>query len=218
MASLFALVLVGAVLAVAAPGTDLPEQVRAALPATGVESPVTGVLLAFRAYDTLLEVAVLLVAVVGASLAAAPSPGADPLPGVPATPGAASGADDPVLGALVRLLVPLLVLLAVWLLWAGKSLNGGAFQAGAVLASAGVLLRLHGMQARPAWLQGPLRLGLLVGLATFLGVGALVMPAGHPWLAYPPGQGATLIMLVETVLTVSIGASLYALFLAGHRR
>ena len=44
---------------------DLPEAVAAHMAESGVEHPVTAVLLNFRGYDTLLEVAVLLLALLG---------------------------------------------------------------------------------------------------------------------------------------------------------
>ena len=65
-----------------------------------------------------------------------------------------------------RWLVPLLLVTAGYLLWAGAQQPGGAFQAGALLASASVLLRLSG---RPgAGLPGPrpLRWLLAGGVAT----------------------------------------------------
>src|SRR5690606_12403347 len=51
-----------------APGQldELRPRVQAALEATGVEHDATAVLLSFRAYDTLLELGVLLLAVIGA--------------------------------------------------------------------------------------------------------------------------------------------------------
>ncbi len=49
-----------------------------------------------------------------------------------------------VLRAFTNLVLPLMVLVAGYLLWAGENRAGGAFQAAAVLAAAGVLLRLAG--------------------------------------------------------------------------
>ena len=48
------------------------------------------------------------------------------------------------LDTLTRLLVPVLILVAAYLLWVGAHAPGGAFQAGSVLGAAGVLLLLSG--------------------------------------------------------------------------
>ena len=54
-----------AVLALSSSPTGLEEQVATHLDTSGVGNPVTAVLLNFRGYDTLLEMAVLLVALLG---------------------------------------------------------------------------------------------------------------------------------------------------------
>ena len=54
-----------AILDLPAPGRALPAALAAHMDASGVEHPVTAVLLNFRGYDTLLEVAVLLLALLG---------------------------------------------------------------------------------------------------------------------------------------------------------
>ncbi|WP_433942289.1 hydrogenase subunit MbhD domain-containing protein [Brevundimonas diminuta] len=56
--------LVGSAVLSVAPADDLGGPIAALLPELGIENPVTGVLLAFRAYDTLLETFVLLGALV----------------------------------------------------------------------------------------------------------------------------------------------------------
>lgn len=182
---------------------DLPAQVAGHLAASGVDHPVTAVLLNFRAYDTLLEVAVLLAALLGLLAVA----GRRTLP---------VAAGNPVLRSLARHLVPFMVLAAIYLLWAGSHRPGGAFQAGAVLAAAAVLLHLAGLL--PAWATPGrwLRLGLAGGFLVFLGVAA----ASDTLLAYPPAWAGALILLIETGLTVSLGLVLAGLFLllSGERQ
>lgn len=206
-ATALAAVLVYGVHASAYPTTDLPALVRENLPELGFDSAVTGVLLAFRAYDTLLEIAVLLIACTGATLPRR-ARSASPAPEL----------RDPVVDGLLRLLVPLLVLVSAWLLWAGKTLPGGAFQAGAVLAGTGVLLTLAGGRPPADAAHGAVRALLVVGLGLFLFVGAAVVPFGAAWLGYPPGAAGTLVLLIESVLTLSIGATLYTLYASapGH--
>jgi len=198
-----ALALGAAMLALPEFAVRLPGQVAANLDASGVAHPVTAVLLNFRGYDTLLEVAVLLLALLGVfALSRHASDHAHP-----AAPA------HPVLQTLARLLAPLMVLVAGYLLWIGAYAPGGAFQAGAVLAAAGVLLRLAGLL--PAWAQPGrlLRGGLALGLLVFLAVAVAGLPQGE-MLHYPPALASPLILLVEAGLTLSIGLTLAGLYLA----
>jgi multisubunit Na+/H+ antiporter MnhB subunit len=202
LCTLLASALVGAMLVLPDAPVRLPGEVAQRLGESGVDHAVTAVLLNFRGYDTMLEVAVLLLALLG-MLAA----GVAPLRPAPF-------AADPLLVALARTLAPLMVLVAGYLLWAGAFRPGGAFQAGAVLAAAGVLLRLAGFL--PAWNAPALHLRVLLaaGFALFLLVAAAGLYFGA-MLRYPqPGAGA-LILAIETGLTLSLGLILAGLFLAG---
>lgn len=187
------------------PSIQLAQQVEAQLDATGVSHPVTAVLLNTRAYDTLLEVAVLLLALLGV-LAGTSIEGRRPVfqpwPGLP------------ILRAFARLLAPLTIMVAGYLLWAGSHRPGGAFQAGAVLAGAGVLLHLA--RLLPAWAtpQFTLRCGLAGGFLVFLCVAALsTLPTGSSMLQYRGAGAGTVILLIESGLTLSIGLLLTGLFL-----
>ena len=198
-----ALALGAAMLALPEHAVRLPGQVAANLGESGVAHPVTAVLLNFRGYDTLLEVAVLLLALLGVfALSHHATSHAHPT-----TPG------HPVLQTLARLLAPLMVLVSGYLLWIGAHAPGGAFQAGAVLAAAGVLLRLAGLL--PAWAQPGrmLRGGVALGLVIFLAVAVAGLPQGA-LLHYPPAIASALILLVEAGLTLSIGLTLAGLYLA----
>jgi multisubunit Na+/H+ antiporter MnhB subunit len=178
----------------------LAGEVRARLERSGVESPVTAVLLNFRAYDTLLELSVLWLALLGVWSAGAPAP-------PPATPPA-----GPVLSALVRQLVPVMVLVAAYLLWVGAGAPGGAFQAGGILAGSGVLLLLSGMPFPWAARAVPVGPFVVLGFALFLGAGVTLALAGGRFLELPPEQAGGLILLVEVAATVSIATILGALF------
>ena len=190
-----------AVLDAPLPALRLPAMVEANMAQSGVSHPVTAVLLNFRGYDTLLEVAVLLLALLG-MLALAP-----------ARPASASRAPvEPVLATLARLLAPLVILVAGYLLWAGAHQPGGAFQAAAVLAAAGVLLHLAGLLpawASPGWV---LRLGLAGAFLVFLAVAAALLAQGS-LLQFPPAWAGALILLIEAGLTLSLGLVLAGLFL-----
>lgn len=195
---------VWALLELPEPAVRLPELVAAEMAASGVAHPVTAVLLNFRGYDTLLEVAVLWLALLGVlTVARARTPG----------PPRPTRSSLKVPRLLARVLAPLTLLVAGYLLWAGAHQPGGAFQAGAVLAAAAVLLNLAGLLPGGATPQWVLRVGLGFGLLVFLAVAAAVMWQGT-LLQYPPAWAGALIMLIETGLTLSIGLTLAGLYLA----
>lgn len=191
-------------LSVTPPG--LAGMVRRHLAESGVTNPVTAVLLNFRGYDTLLEIGVLFLAVLAAwSLSTREELSAVAV----AEPG-------PILIAFVRLLVPLMLLIAGYLLWSGAEGSGGAFQAGAILGAAWVLLLLSGSTFTALFQGWPLRAGLVVGLVVFLAVSVGVMSAGGHFLEYPRNWASPLILVVEAALTLSIGFILAALFIGGR--
>lgn len=183
---------------------SLGDEVGSNLHQSGVASPVTAVLLNFRGYDTLLEVMVLLIAVIGVwSLTKAPSPRQTPAP-------------SPVQISVVRLLAPLMCLVAAYLVWQGSHLAGGAFQGGALLAGAGVLLFVADLP----WLQAVpirmLRFGLALGPLVFLSVALWCLARGGELLNYPTGSAGPLLLLIETTCAISIGLTLTALFAGGR--
>jgi multisubunit Na+/H+ antiporter MnhB subunit len=182
----------------------LPALVFEHLPDTGVSNPVTGVLLGFRAYDTLLEVGVLVVGMVAVwSLDRGSREFArDP----------EELREDPVLDTLARFVGPLIVVASVYLLWTGSHAPGGAFQAGALLAGLGVLLAAGGL-LRPITSAAPvIRMLGVLGLALFTAVGVAAMPWTGTFLSYPPGMEYGLVLLVEAGITVSIAVILVELF------
>lgn len=199
-ALLLALALGYAMLELGPARLDLRPAVAAHLADSGVRHPVTAVLLNYRGYDTLLEVAVLLLALFAILAVTPPGPARRPAPA------------DPLLQMLARLAVPLMLVASFYLLWAGAFRPGGAFQAGAVLAAALVLLHLTGQL--PSWPTpgALLRGGLAAGLLVFLGVAAALLIEGS-LLQYPPAWAGRLILLIEFCLTGSLGLILAGLFL-----
>lgn len=171
---------------------------------SGVESPVTAVLLNFRGYDTLLEVVVLLLSVIGAwSLARASLP-------------EDVKDDNPVQMGIVRLLAPLMCLVAAYLVWQGSHLAGGAFQGGAILGAAGVLL----LVAEVPWMRTipalPIRIGLVLGPFLFLGIAILCFFLTGDLLGYPLETAGQWILIIEAACAISIGLMLASLFAGGR--
>ena len=169
------------------------------MPVSGVENPVTAVLLNFRGYDTLLEIGVLLLAAVGV-LSVAPSA----VIRTDSTP-------SPILILLLRLLLPFIILVSGYILWIGKYAPGGAFQAGAVLAAGGILLATAAVRFNLAASKAmPLATG--IGLLIFLLVALATMMVRGNFLQYPVALAGTLILVIEAAATLSIAAALVRLF------
>jgi multisubunit Na+/H+ antiporter MnhB subunit len=166
-------------------------------------NPITGVLLLFRNLDTLLEIAVLLAAFLAARAVAGDQQKLPPL---------AVREQPALVGALLAIVLPLTVLVALHLLKAGSHEPGGAFQAGAVLAAAAVLLMLAG-RVQPRASGGLLlRLGLSAGLISFSLIGLAALPLGAPLMALP---GLWAIYLIEAAMMLSIALTLALLFAGG---
>lgn len=167
---------------------------------SGVEHPVTAVLLNFRAYDTLMEVVVLLAAVIAVWMVER----------------GAAQAPAPALGEIYRgfsrLALPAIAVIGAYLLWAGAHAPGGAFQGGAVLAAVGLLLLLSRLH-RPAPQHRAMARGLFVlGTAVFAAVAILVAGGGRATFEYPTAQAKSLILVIEAMVTISIAVTLAALF------
>jgi multisubunit Na+/H+ antiporter MnhB subunit len=181
----------------------LPARVAAELGASGVRHPVTAVLLNFRAYDTALEIAVLLAAWLATRSCAS----------VPVVPAAQSA--PPLLAALLRAAAPAIVVVGVYLLWRGEHAPGGAFQAGALLAAGAVLASLCGVRIGLGRASAPLA---AAGLAAFVAVGLATLAARGAFLNYPPAWAGALIFAIEAAATASIAVTLALLFDPGLER
>ena len=154
---------------------------RHTLPALAIGNPVTAVLLAYRAIDTLLEKVVLLLALLGVwSLAPDRFWGGVPGQRHGAHP---DGALTCWRGCCRRS--------GSW--WAStcsgsaRSHPGGAFQGGAILAAMWILVMIAGLRDAPAIGRRRVRLLLVVGPAVFLAVGLAGFVIGGRFPGLPGG-------------------------------
>ncbi|MGB5226007.1 MAG: MnhB domain-containing protein [Arenicellales bacterium] len=183
-------------------GVRLSEQVISQLPVSGVSNPVTAVLLNFRAYDTLLELAVVLTAVLTVLTLNEKRAGYK--------------VSSPLLQGMTRWLVPLLVVTSGYLLWVGAHAPGGAFQAGAMLAAAMILLQLAYPSRRQEFNNYLLKILLVIGIFTFVLVGLWMMSLNDDFLGFTPAWAGSLILIIETAATVSIATALTLAYLGGR--
>lgn len=190
------------------PAPTLAPLVAENLPPTGVRNPVTGVLMAHRAIDTLLETVVLVPALIGVWSLASQQ-------GWHGRPGSLPrlGGNGP-LTLLAQVLPPLGILVGVHLVWVGADDPGGKFQGAAVLAAMGVLVLMAGLREPPRVTSGPLRLLLVLGPLVFIAIGVAGIPLAGALLAYPEGYAKPLILAIEAALTLSV-ALVLGLLLGG---
>ncbi len=186
--------LVLAVLMLPDPVPTLAPLVVPALPATGVANPITGVLLAFRALDTLLEAIVLVIALIAVwSFAPDRAWGGRPGPRYSADP-------DGILAYLARVLPPLGIVIGLYLFWAGADHPGGKFQAATILAAMWMLVQMAGLTDAPRTDHRGLRTGIVIGPLVFIAVGVLGLWTAGTFLAYPEGWAKPLIVVIEIAL------------------
>lgn len=194
-----------AILILPVPPPTLAPAAMAKLPPTGLGNPITGVLLAYRAVDTLLEKVVLILALLGVwSLAPDGVWGGWPGRKERKVPGSA-------LTLLGQILPPLGIVVGWHILWVGANAPGGAFQGGAILAAMWVLAMMAGLIEAPVIGRAWLRWLVVIGPVVFLVVGFAGFAVAGAFLAYPAGWAKPLILLIEVVLTLSIAAILLLL-------
>jgi len=190
------------------PAPTLAPQAAANIAATGLGNPVTAVLMAYRAIDTLLETVVLLLALVGVwSLAPDRVWGGFPGPRHHADP-------DGVLTFIAQLLVPLGILVGIHIFWVGSVAPGGEFQGATILAAMWILAMMAGLVDAPPVSRRWLRLLLIAGPAVFFAIGLAGFAIAGAFLAYPVDYAKLLIVTIEIPVTLSIAATL-ALLVAG---
>ena len=203
LVTIIAVILSWALFSMPPVSAGLSTHVHEYLPHSGVTAEVTAILINFRGYDTLLEMAVLLTALI-----AVWNLGTFQLPYITTVP-------DPIIDSLVRFLAPVMILVTGYVLWLGGHAAGGAFQAGALLAGAGVLLLL---QPSTVILKESISLRLMIisGAAVFALAALITIFSGVSLLEYPKLYAGTIILVIESFSTISIGLILTLLFAGGR--
>ena len=130
--------------------------------------------------------------------------------------------DNPVLRIVAKIIIPVILLFALYVQFHGDFGPGGGFQAGVIFAAGFILYGLvFGTEAlRNAIPPGLLRFVIALGLILYAGVGATTMLLGSDYLAYGAlahdlisGQHLG-IFLVELGVGITVSAVIVTIFLA----
>lgn len=202
LCSVFAAGLAAIVLIPVEPPTTLAPEAAAHMDELGLGNPITAVLLAYRALDTLLEKAVLVLALIGVwSLTPDVFWGGAPASLAAQQP---SGART----FLAQVLPPIGVVIGVYLVWNGADRPGGTFQGGTVLAAMWLLVMMANLRDPPEIGLRRLRLLVVLGPVVFLIAGFAGFWIANGFLSYPPAFAKLIIIIVEAALAVSIAVIL----------
>jgi multisubunit Na+/H+ antiporter MnhB subunit len=200
------------VLALPVPAPTLAAEVSANIAVTEVLNPITAVLLAFRAMDTLLEAIVLLFALIGVwSLAPDSAWGG--------RPGLLQQADpNGMLAYVARVLPPIGIVAGAYIFWVGADNPGGKFQGATILAAMWLLVMMAGLADAPPIRRAWLRWLLVAGPLVFIGIGVVGALTAGAFLAYPHGIAKPLILVIEFALMPTLTLVLGLMLLGAPRR
>lgn len=199
-----------------------PRYIQQGPTEVGMPNIVTAVLASYRGYDTLGETFVIFTAGLGVLLLLGIQDG----PGT--RPGSSAIGEHLVLRVVVKMLLPLILLFALYVQFHGDFGAGGGFQAGVILATGFILYDLvfgdgdARLVVPPRWLHRLAALGVLI----YAAVGLFAMLRGYAFLDYSalaadPVDGQHLgVMLVELGVGITVFSVVMAVFyaLAGRRR
>lgn len=184
----------------------------------GTPNIVTGILITYRGFDTLGEVAVLFMVAASIGLllkedkAASASKAADTVPGSERHPQRSEPSE--IVRTGMHVLLPLVLVFGAYVIVNGHLSAGGGFQGGAIVASGAMLLLL----ARPASRLNVALLGIIESAAgvlyVSLGILGLIFAAGFLDPRFlPKGEFGALVSagaipLVSALLGIKVGAEL----------
>ena len=133
-----------------------------------------------------------------------------------------------VLRVVAKLLIPYILLYALYVQFHGDYGPGGGFQAGVIFASAFILYALiFGLEsARKAAPPGAIRVGISLGVLLYAGTGVFGILLGGNFLDYsvlsanPAGGQHLGILIVEAGVGITVASAMIAIFyaFAGRRR
>ena len=183
---------------------------------TGVPNVVTAVLASYRGYDTLGEVTVIFTAGIGVILLL----GSWRRAPLPQRRREGRMREYLVVRVVTKLLLPFILLFALYVQFHGDFGPGGGFQAGVIFAASFVLYALvYGIRAAERILPvGILRAGIAGGVLLYAGVGVAGLALGENYLDYSPladdaKEGQHLgILLIELGVGITVASVMTTVF------
>jgi multicomponent Na+:H+ antiporter subunit B len=177
----------------------------------GAPNVITGILLTYRAFDTLGEVAVLFMVAAGVGLVLKEPKAADPQGDSESK--TAEPASE-IVRTAAQILVPLIAIFAAYIIMNGHISAGGGFQGGAVIASAVLLMLLadpsHKLNAAFLSITESLAgvLFVLVGIAGLVFAGGFLDNRALPLGQFGAFFSAGAIPVLSVLLGVKVGCEL----------
>ena len=181
----------------------------------GIPNMVTSVLASYRGYDTLGEVVVIFTAAIGVLALLGTVAGGAPR-------GSSGGAmsSHRVLRIVSKILIPLMLLFALYVQFHGEYGPGGGFQAGVIFAAAIILYTmLFGLETTQALISpSVLRVVAATGVLVYGCTGVLSLLTGANYLDYSalandPVKGQHLgIILIEIGVGTTVAATMILIF------
>ena len=190
---------------------SLAPEVALNIAATGVSNPITAVLLAFRAMDTLLEAIVLMFALIGV-WSLAPDECWGGRPGL-----VRQSAPEGILVLVARILPPFGIIIGAYIFWIGADLPGGKFQGAAIIAGSWLLAMIAGLVDAPAIGRSCLRFALVFGPLSYIAMGFIGPLTSGDFFGYPEGLAKPLMAAVELALMPSLTLVIVMLLLGSPR-
>ncbi len=194
----------------------VPHYLQQSMAEIGIPNVVTSVLASYRGYDTLGETVVIFTAAVGVIGRLGV------VPGITAYVKSGGMQHHLILRITAKLMLPLILLFALYVQFHGDYGPGGGFQAGVIFASAFILYGLvFGLEDATAVAPSiVVRVVAACGVLLYALVGVLSLFLGGNYLDYgvlveDPTQGQHIgILLVEFGVGMTVAASMISLFYA----
>ena len=186
----------------------------------GIPNMVTSVLASYRGYDTMGEVIVVFTALVGVMSLIGIRRGRKKVP--PAADSTVEQRPFPVIQIMAILLIPFIILFALYVQFHGEYGPGGGFQAGVIFAAAIILYTLNfGLDDALALAPSKVVLRLAaIGVLIYGGTGVVSMLLGGEYLNYsvlsddPVGGQHLGILVIELGVGITVAAVMIAIFFA----
>lgn len=198
----------------------VPRYIEKSSQEVGPPNIVTSVLASYRGYDTLGEVTVVFTAAAGVLMLLGYGRRQRETPQAPPKRNKPTMRRNAILRITAKILIPFILLFALYVQFHGDYGPGGGFQAGVIFGSAFILYALiFGIDtAHRVVPAGVLRLGLPAGLLLYAGVGVAGLLLGANYLNYSVLAGDPLsgqhlgINLIEFGVGITVAASMTAIF------